>query len=396
MEFFGRRWFVKRVSCFPGEYGPSMPPAMLQLLEGGGASAKVVAVASGAPEAGRRFARESRLLPVLRLLEPSGAVSALMKAMRARMMGVSSKYVSVHWRRGDRGHPEMWRGEAGPKPWQWMWSQPAHFACLVSKMVEQTGVTDILVMTNAGRAEDRDALRRYVRQWAGARVFYMQDVLPEEVTSAQGAAIDVPENLRWERWNAYDVLVAEVLLSAHPSSVMFMSAGPNYAYSSTISQFVEELRLSGGHPESSTIYLHECARPHPPDQDISISIHSHCVSGNPSVFVIDLSGLAIGVRYILRWEVNDMNADKMLGGGTQYITASDAPPGQQELHRVHVSVKVDGPLIEYTAGGAARHMIAARLLDAYALQGGVDTHASQEHTVGFRSEPFSVDPPERR
>ena len=321
-------------------------------------------------------------------------MSALMKAMRARMMGESSKYVSVHWRRGDRGHPEMWKGETGPKPWQWKWTQPAHFACLVSKMVMETGVADILVMTNTGRAEDRDALRRYVRQWTGASVFYMQDVLPEEVTGAQGAAIEVPENLRWERWNTYDVLVAEVLLSAHPSSVMFMSAGPNYAYSSTISQFVEELRLSGGHPESSTIYLHECARPHPPDQDISISIHPHCASGTPSVFDIDLSGLAIGVRYMLRWEI--LHEGKMLHGGTQYITASDAPPGQQDLHKVEVSVKVDGPLIEYTAGGAARHLIAARLLDTYALQGVIDTHASQEHTVGFRSEAFFVDPPERR
>ena len=36
--------------------------------------------------------RESRLLPVLRMLKPSDAVSALMKVMRVRMMGVSSKY----------------------------------------------------------------------------------------------------------------------------------------------------------------------------------------------------------------------------------------------------------------------------------------------------------------
>ena len=271
---------------------------------------KVVAVASSALE---YHVKPTHLRDLLSLLKPARAVRSLMRAFTA---SVDGPFVASHWRRGDRGHPEM--GEYAKTEWEL--SQPMHFACLVSEMVARARVKAVLVMTNTGRALDRHWLRSYVRRWSGARVVYLQDFLDGTEESHDASRPDTPSSLqanadsvggtgagggatgggrgalRWERWNNYDVLVAELLLSA--AATHFVSAGPSYKYASTLSRFVEDLRDARGQPRNSSTYMYHCRRPHPPEVNVAIRLQSpRCSAHGSTTVVAVMNGLVQGTGY---------------------------------------------------------------------------------------------------
>eukprot|EP00802_Teleaulax_amphioxeia_P009604 Tamp_09624.p1 GENE.Tamp_09624~~Tamp_09624.p1 ORF type:complete len:385 (+),score=53.10 Tamp_09624:105-1259(+) len=159
MEFYGRRFFVKRVSCFPGDTGffhSHVMPGAVHWED------KVIAIASNAIY-NRQSTRE--LEPVMALLQPSPAVARLMAAFDRRLADHEPQFVAAHWRRGDRGLPEM--GYFGREHWQT--SHPANFACLLDQLVSESGVRTVLVMTNAGRWADR-AAETYETCATGARI----------------------------------------------------------------------------------------------------------------------------------------------------------------------------------------------------------------------------------
>jgi hypothetical protein len=110
MEFFDRRFFVKKVTCFPGtrrNYD--------QIRETIKQEDKVVAVASFVmPGAHWNTAgwvnwnsQWSILDSMLSLLRPSPVVTRIIRAFEKKVCCGGSKYLAAHWRRGDRGHPEM-------------------------------------------------------------------------------------------------------------------------------------------------------------------------------------------------------------------------------------------------------------------------------------------------
>ena len=258
MEFYGRRFFVKKVSCFPHDTGFFHSTAMAGAVS---VQDKVVAVASHTIGQGPIHSTEftRNVEPLMALLQPSAEAATLMAAFDKRLSSLamhgSLQYLAAHWRRGDRGLPEM--GAYGKLYWRT--SHPANFACLISDMVNATGLTTVLVMTNAGRESDRHALRYYVKRWSGADVVYLED-LREDSISAKAEAVD-PEG--WARELVQ--LVAEVLLCGRPAAVRFLSAGIDFYVRSIVSRLVHSVRTIHGNNDSTTHHIRACARPHPED-----------------------------------------------------------------------------------------------------------------------------------
>ena len=72
---------------------------------------------------------------------------------------LGDNYIGVHWRRGDRGHPEM--GALGDLMWQL--SSPEHLSCELNRLLlEWPAATSVFVGTNCGTPADRALLRRLV------------------------------------------------------------------------------------------------------------------------------------------------------------------------------------------------------------------------------------------
>ena len=372
-------FYVRKVSCHAGEWRLGHLPAAAESVLSG--DEQVVAVAAASTPSGRHSARSADAA-LLRLFRPAQAVETMMQMLQRRFGG--AKYVSAHWRRGDRGHPEM-----GFKPWHWVWSLPGHYACMLSRLVEQTGIRNVFVMTNAGRSEDREALRRYMQHWVGATLVFMQDLaLPQ----AAATRADVPDNLKWERWNRYDVLVAEALLSAHENSAMFLSAGPNYRYSSTISQFVEELRLSRHHQDSSTVYMHKCSRPHPEDGHVIISIKTiEMTCGLSGVASVSVRGLGIAVQYVALYNVVHLHDGRVMHRGIHAIAID--PTRAQDSFTVDVIFDLDVPALECASEEASRYSL---MISVHALDYSSDTTVDETESVGVRRQMFFVSPPEKR
>ena len=82
-----------------------------------------------------RLQRASIAPNIMTLTHTTHSPSAACMRMWSRM-----QYVASHWRRGDRGHPEM--GHYAKIDWEL--SQPMHFACLLSDLVLQAGVRNVL------------------------------------------------------------------------------------------------------------------------------------------------------------------------------------------------------------------------------------------------------------
>jgi hypothetical protein len=125
MEFYVRHFFVKKVSCFPGDIHFLPSVAMPQ--------DKVVAVASNNVQNMQTTRNEEHFVleeyrRVMTLLQPSPEVVTLMAAFDKRLAAHGSlQYLAAHWRRGDRAFPEM--GAFAKQ--DWALSHPTHFACLL-------------------------------------------------------------------------------------------------------------------------------------------------------------------------------------------------------------------------------------------------------------------------
>jgi hypothetical protein len=242
MEFYGRQFFVKKVSCFPGDIHFLPSVALPQ--------DKVVAVASNNVHHMQTTRNEEHFVleqyrRVMALLQPSPEVATLMAAFDKRLAAHGSlQYLAAHWRRGDRALPDM--GAFAKQ--DWARSYPAHFACLISEMVKQTGLTLVLVMTNAGRESDRHALRYYVKRWSGADVVFFQDL----IDASKSAKFEFEDQEGWAR--ELIQLVAEVLLCGRPAAVGFLSDGVNFQVSSLVSRLVHVMRAIHGHNVSTTYF----------------------------------------------------------------------------------------------------------------------------------------------
>ncbi|MGB1593264.1 MAG: hypothetical protein ACPIOQ_10970, partial [Promethearchaeia archaeon] len=158
-------------------------------------------------------------LSILERFRPSAAIR---KAMHSLLLGTPlvgvDSYVGVHWRRGDRAHPEM--GQLGARMWEL--STPDHLSCEINRLLLEFNVSSVFVGTNCGTAAEYDRLRELVQ----APVVFLRDV-----------------NMFQEWQQGLDAMTTEMFLLAHAK--VFLSAGESHWGSSTISRLIINLRRGG-------------------------------------------------------------------------------------------------------------------------------------------------------
>ena len=132
------------------------------------------------------------------------------------------EYVGVHWRRGDRGHPEM--GEQGDR--MWALSQPEHLSCEINRLLLEYNVSAVFVGTNCGTPADRERLRALVH----APLVFLSDL---------GLFQD------WQ--HGLDAVTVEMFVLAYAK--VFLTAGDSFWGSSTISRLVVHMRRGGKQTE---------------------------------------------------------------------------------------------------------------------------------------------------
>eukprot|EP00961_Rhodomonas_salina_P101969 1371704-Rhodomonas_salina.2 len=164
MEFFGKRFWVKKVTCLTRTWGPEYLGSLLNEI---GEDERVVALAginlnsfTGKYETGKEFwseypAYNADFFGILAGLQPSPSIEYIVNDVEEAIGG---PFIAVHWRRGDRAHPEM--GSYGRR--QWKLSQPENMACLLNDAIRHSGLSTVFVATNSGTQSDRDALRQGV------------------------------------------------------------------------------------------------------------------------------------------------------------------------------------------------------------------------------------------
>jgi len=195
------------------------------------------------------------------------------------------RFLTAHWRRGDRGHSEM--GAYGQDYWQV--SRPENFGCLINRMVLESGIKTVFVATNSGSHLDKLALRDTVYRGSGGFVIYWEDIVDKD-------------------WRAeLEHMLAEVFVCARGE--IFLSAGRSLSLSSDISKFVLALRLFRARQARqirdeeahravafSTRWLAECALPaaHAWLKQVTVSVHT---VAEFSGMTVRLGGLSNDVHY---------------------------------------------------------------------------------------------------
>ena len=248
MEFFGRMHFVKRVVCLPyaerqlrghideaaQEPGDTVVALALHnrqinAIAGGSMVNLIFPIASFGNKAytGQEFwSVDKRLaedwLSILGRLAPSPQVLHVMHALFQTSLNGVHEYVGVHWRRGDRGHPEM--GEQGDR--MWALSQPEHLSCEINRLLLEYNVSAVFVGTNCGTPADRERLRALVH----APLVFLSDL---------GLFQD------WQ--HGLDAVTVEMFVLAYAK--VFLTAGDSFWGSSTISRLVVHMRRGGKQTE---------------------------------------------------------------------------------------------------------------------------------------------------
>jgi len=187
MEFYGREFTVKRISCLPyasfqevDKFLRTDPRKFTEKIvavsvmgSNYGQSAYNLALDIQDPTHGKENKDDMRtdFQDIFSRLSPSNSVLEMADAFCERYFlrdrndgggaGAQYRFIAAHWRRGDRGHSEM---EAYGADF-WRISQPRNFACIINKMVLESGITRIFVATNSGSEEDKFELRDSV--WRG-------------------------------------------------------------------------------------------------------------------------------------------------------------------------------------------------------------------------------------
>ena len=185
MEFYGLTFRVNRISCFLNESRSN--PLAGNMAHAIKEEDKVVAIAFSSTNNNPQIPARD-LIASLRASLPA---KDLMQSFHEQHLTTnhtsesrhpisSSPYLATHWRRGDRGHPEM--GNHGQVYWRI--SHPANMACLINRMVAESKVNRVFVMTNSGCDADRRALRLLVQRGSGARVVFLRDFVADGNTMA--------------------------------------------------------------------------------------------------------------------------------------------------------------------------------------------------------------------
>eukprot|EP00961_Rhodomonas_salina_P093319 1255907-Rhodomonas_salina.1 len=188
MEFFGKHFFVKNVSCFARDPATGVLDASMagKLREASARTDGLVALAGAGCFLDAGFVdgytrpepmTHSRMwwwdhvalakefyFPLSRF-QPSPWVAQMIQRVEDAMGGVP--YIALHWRRGDRGHPEM--GAFGQQYWNL--SRPSNTACLLNTMLNGSGLQHVFVATNSGTPSERAELRAGVH----GRVWFLAD-----------------------------------------------------------------------------------------------------------------------------------------------------------------------------------------------------------------------------
>ena len=155
-------------------------------------------------------------LNLINRLTPSVGVMHAVEALIAQTpLQAFQNYVGVHWRRGDRAHPEM--GTMGYRMWEL--GEPEHMSCEINRLLDEFKLSAVFVGTNCGTPADKARLRQLV----GAPVVFLSDL---------------PLYPGWQL--GLEALVTEMFVLAR--SAVFLSAGDSHWGSSTISRLVINMR----------------------------------------------------------------------------------------------------------------------------------------------------------
>lgn len=245
MEFFNRPFLVKRITCI-ARMDSDYTSKLLNAIDD---SERLVALAVGRSSINAftqcdpsQFGKElwtddptilgrpTDFPSILAQLQPSLRISAMGEALEQAM---GRPFLAAHWRRGDRGHPEM--ASYGAQMWEL--SEPANVACLINKMIDESQISTVFVATNSGTPADRETLRALVH----GRTVFFQDLFNASATHELHA------------------MVTEMFLCRR--SEMFLSAGNSHWRSSTISRIIARMFDMDGW--GAVYYLDYCKAPTP-------------------------------------------------------------------------------------------------------------------------------------
>lgn len=157
-------------------------------------------------------------LSLIERLTPSLAIMHAVEAVLSQTLAPEG-YVGVHWRRGDRAHPEM--GTMGLQMWEL--GEPEHMACEINRLIEEFKAASVFVGTNCGTPADKQRLRQLVR----SPLVFLSDL------SVYGD---------WQ--SGLEALVTEMFVLAR--SAVFLAAGDSHWGSSTVSRLVINMRRGDG------------------------------------------------------------------------------------------------------------------------------------------------------
>ena len=234
MEFFGRLHLVNKVVCLPNttrdlrgqvDEAASDPADLvvavamhnrhINAFTGGSVSQTLhpLAIVPHSSTGQELWSVDEHLqadwLSILERFRPSAAIRRAMDSLLlGTPLGGVGSYVGVHWRRGDRAHPEM--GPLGARMWEL--STPDHLSCEINRLLLEFNVSSVFVGTNCGTPAEYDRLRELVQ----APVVFLRDV-----------------DMFQEWQQGLDAMTTEMFLLAHAK--VFLSAGESHWGSSTIS-----------------------------------------------------------------------------------------------------------------------------------------------------------------
>lgn len=165
----------------------------------------------------------------------------------------------------------------------WHVSRPENFGCLLNRMVLESGITTVFVATNSGSDADKVRLRDVVYRGSGGFVVFWEDLVEKH----------------WRR--ELEHMLAEVFVCARGE--LFLSSGRSFIQSSQVSMLVHALRLFRLQREqefadgrdarravaASTRWLAECSLP--AAHELSFNATSHHWDPRVTVSVLTIGGI---------------------------------------------------------------------------------------------------------
>lgn len=230
LEFFGTSYTVKRITCWPphlvsGESIENVKKFLSAVDKN--ASHVVLSFGRGMLQPNwvdwKPRSLELEYADTSRAYVPHPWVYEMARTVRKQLFGDAEErnYLSVHWRRGDRGHAE--RGNAGSLDWKM--SEPANLSKRICEVVKAENASFVFLLTNAGTQSDIDA------------------VLHTSCTPDQRGQIVFlfPANILRDWRHEQHRMVVEQTIAVEGRA--FLASGVDFWKSSAVSRFILERRL---------------------------------------------------------------------------------------------------------------------------------------------------------